>query len=128
MATNTAQIPCSVTPQLHSRVTQTDDLPSTLRRALHKFLSDPTPQAQRNPITREVLIKLRNQRIYPNRNRQITFNVPKETKEEIKALATQEGLTMSAILRRAVYEYTKPNDEYTDENLLVMYDGWGDTA
>ena len=35
---------------------------------------------------------------------------------------------MSAILRRAIYEYTKPNDEYTDENLLVMYDGWGDTA
>jgi predicted DNA binding CopG/RHH family protein len=72
-----------------------------------------------------VLIQLRDTNAQITRNRQITFNVLKPTREAIKALASKEGLTMSAILRRAIYEYTKP---VGDDNLLAMYDGWGDVS
>jgi len=124
MAKNTAQISCTITKQLHDRIAHLDHQAETLRTALQDFLHN-QPQ---NPITRDVLIKLRDQRIYVTRNRQLTFNVPKTIRDEAKALATQEGLTLSAILRRSIYEYTKPQDEYADSNLLPMYDGWGDVA
>lgn len=115
----TAQIPCSLTAHLHDRVSHLDQ--PQLRAAVSAFLHTQPP----NPVTREVLIKLRDTNAQIKRNRQITFNVLKTTREEIKALAKQDGLTMSAVLRRAIYEYTKPEG---DDDLLAMYDGWGDVA
>ena len=119
MSTRTAQIPCSLAQHLYDRVADLSQ--PELRTAVDDFLYHQPP----NPVTREVLIKLRDTNTQIKRNRQITFNVLKSTREGIKALATKEGITMSAVLRRAVYEYTKPAD---DEDLLAMYDGWGDVA
>jgi hypothetical protein len=113
------QIPCSLTPQLHARVAHLKQ--PELRTAISAFLHNQPP----NPVTREVLIQLRDTNAQIKRNRQITFVMPESTKAEVKALATQEGLTMSAILRRAIYEYTKPEIE---DDILTMYDGWGDVA
>jgi hypothetical protein len=119
MPTRTAQIPCSISEHLYDRIA---DLNQTeLRTAVDNFLHLQPP----NPVTREVLIQLRDTHAQIKRNRQITFNVLKSTREEVKALATKEGITMSAVLRRAVYEHTKPAE---DDNLLAMYDGWGDVA
>ena len=119
MSTRTAQIPCSLDQHLYDRVSDLSQ--PELRTAVDNFLYHQPP----NPVTREVLIQLRDTNAQIKRNRQITFNVLKSTREEIKALATKEGVTMSAVLRRAIYEYTKPAD---DDNLLAMYDGWGDVA
>ena len=119
MAKHTAQIPCSVTKQLYDRVT--DMSQPELRTAIDNFLYHQPP----NPVTREVLIQLRDTNAQITRNRQVTFNVLKPTREAIKALAAKEGITMSAVLRRAIYEYTKPAG---DDDLLAMYDGWGDVA
>ena len=119
MTSRTAQIPCSLTAHLYDRVAGLSQ--PELRTAVDNFLHHQPP----NPVTREVLIQLRDTNAQIKRSRQITFNVLKSTREEIKALATKEGLTMSAILRRAIYEYTKPAE---DDDILVMYDGWGDVA
>lgn len=118
MATNTAQIPVSVSPQLYAQITNRLDR-KEYRAAIEAFLSAPRPT---NPITREVLIRLRDERVYPKRTLEITANVPKPTQEELKSCATEEGVTVSAIVRRALYEYTKPESP----DLVVMYDAWGD--
>ena len=118
MATNTAQIPLSVTPQLYAQITNQLGR-KEYRTAIEAFLSAPRPT---NPITREVLIRLRDEKVYPKRTLEITANVLKATQEELKSCATEEGVTVSAIVRRALYEYTKPETP----NLVVMYDAWGD--
>lgn len=119
MTSRTAQIPCSLDQHLHDRVADLSQ--PELRTAVDNFLYHQPP----NPVTRDVLIQIRDTNAQIKRNRQITFNVLKSTREEIKTLATKEGITMSAVLRRAIYEYTKPAE---DDNLLAMYDGWGDVA
>lgn len=117
MATHTAQIPCSISRQFHAQLSQLDQ--SQYRTAVLAYLSNPKPTS---PLTRDLLIKLSKEKLFPNRNLQITVNVLKTTREELKARAGEEGVTMSAILRRALFEYTKT----AEPDLVAMYDAWGD--
>lgn len=101
----------------------------SLRQIVKEFLSYPSPA---NPITREVLIKARDAVPPFARNRQLQFNLSVHALlsphsfttilEKLDQRAEDENVTRSAILRRAMYEITRPENP----DPLATYDGWGD--
>ena len=126
----------SVSPQLYAQVAQycrTKDgeriSSVALRQIVQEFLSYPSPA---NPITREVLLKVRDANPPFKRNRQLQFNLSVHALlsphsfttilQKLDERAEDEDITRSAVLRRAVYEITRP----TEPDPMATYDGWGD--
>jgi hypothetical protein len=117
----------SVTPELYAQVLawnrglapQSHDL----REIMVEYLSFPAPP---NPITPEVIAHVRKLNPPFARTRQFNFNIPVSTyprlRGQLEERAAEENLTISAIMRRAVYEITRPHEP----NMTATFDGWGD--
>jgi hypothetical protein len=59
----------------------------------------------------------------PKRTRSLSVSVPTpELRQQLDNYASTRNLTVSAVVRRAAYEYTKP----TEPNPTAIIDGWGD--
>jgi hypothetical protein len=61
------------------------------------------------------------------RSTEIGGRLPIGIHEELRAYANKHGLTMGAVVRRAVYEYTKPEAPNTPD-LVATIDAWADRA
>ena len=70
---------------------------------------------------RDLLVATNN--ILPVRNRSITTAMKQESvRTNLETLAAEQGHTISTLLRRALYEYTKPDTP----NPIATLDAWGD--
>ena len=61
------------------------------------------------------------------RNRVLSASLPRGIHEELQAFADKHRLTMAAVVRRAVYEYTKPEAPETPDPAATI-DAWADRA
>lgn len=97
-------------------------LSSMFNQAVLEYLD--THTYLRTPNIREMLKATDNQ--VPKRDRTISAAMKHETaRTALENLAKEQHLTVSALMRRALYEYTKPEDA-TPIDPLVTIDAWGD--
>jgi hypothetical protein len=78
-----------------------------LGAALDDIMSAPTPTA---PMGRKEAEKERLRRL-PKKTVPVTFRIPKTEVARLERVFSEEGLTMAAGVRRAVYEYARKLQE-----------------
>jgi hypothetical protein len=97
-----------------------------LRTALAEFLAAPVPPPHLAPVFDLTLLPKRtrsvNLTIKPNQSDQ-----PTQLRPTLDAYATTHNLTVSAVLRRAMYEYTKPLPPNQPDPTATL-DAWGDST
>lgn len=93
-----------------------------MREAIVAFLDDQTPRNRVRTLTITPHTK------FPKRTNSVTFainpNVNPMLLERLEQFATQQKLTTSAVMRRAVYEHILANGGTGSE--AAMLDAWGD--
>lgn len=116
----------SVSPQLYAQVTTFARLrrlsvSAVCNQAVLEYLD--TYTYLRTPNIRELFKATNN--IPPARTNNIGATMKHEpTRTALENLAVGQGHTVSALLRRSLYEYTKPEDTTPDP--LATLDAWGD--
>lgn len=96
-----------------------------MRDALQHFIDNP-PDKSTQPDREQLFRALRTAgKPLPKRNRVIGFTLSTSLHVEMVRYATTHKITISAAIRRAVYEYTKPANPI-QENLTAKVDGWCD--
>jgi predicted transcriptional regulator len=122
----TVTLTAELLDQVQSHATANNQhLSVTVRDAIYEFLHSPTKYKQ--PNIDAILKANPNTNTNINRNRQIGFVLPSEdTHTQLHIYAQGLLLTRSAIIRRAVYEYTKSSNTASKTNPVVILDAWGD--
>ncbi len=93
-----------------------------IRIALKHFVDNPPHAPAREQLFRELRTA---GKPLPKRNRVIGFTLSTSLHAGVVRYATAHKITVSAAIRRAVYEYTKPTNP-TQENITAKVDGWCD--
>lgn len=117
----------TVSAKLHAQIVTFAQLrrlsvSSVFNQALLEYLD--THTYLRTPDIREMLKATDNQ--VPKRDHALVAAMKHESaRTALEALAQEQGHTVSALMRRALYEYTKP-DGATPIDPFVTIDAWGD--
>ena len=109
----------SLSPELHDQtnacVTPTASVSAILRIALIRFLDAPIEQPNIDHLFKIAPL--------PKRTRSIALAIKSpQLRKQLDDYANTHGVTASAALRRAAYEYTKP----AEPNPTATIDAWGD--
>jgi predicted transcriptional regulator len=116
----------SVSPQLHAQV-------ATFAKSRRLSISAVCNQAVLEYLDTYTFLRIHNIRdllkatnnILPSRTNTLGTTMKHESvRADLENLAAEQGHTVSALLRRALYEYTKPEDATPDP--LATLDAWGD--
>lgn len=105
----------------HYATTHGKTVASTAREAINAFTSN--PHAYRKPNIRDLITANPNLRITRDRTLVLTLLPP--DREPLDALSQATLLPNSAIMRRAIYEYTKTDSPACTSPEMLM-DAWGD--
>lgn len=115
--TVTCTLSLELLEQIQARAkADTDSLSSLLRTAIAEFLANPVPPPTLAPVFSPSML--------PKRNRSIGLPIKSPSlRLSLDTYAVTNNLTVSAVVRRAAYEHTKPNCP----NPLATRDAWGDS-
>jgi hypothetical protein len=133
MSNQTTTLSATMSPELFEQVIAYRDAnpefnqetAPLMRTALQQFADNP-PNKSEHPVREQLFRALRTAgKPLPKRNRVIGFTLNTALHERMVHYANTHKITISAVIRRAVYEYTKPTNS-AQENLCAKVDGWCD--
>ena len=118
----------------------TASVSTALHAQAHQYTAEQQPPLSLSKLVQTAVIKFITQRQLPPcpvtftpktkfapRNRVFSAAIPRGIYEELQAFAEKHGLTVVAVVRRAVYEHTKPEAPENPDPAATI-DAWADRA